>query len=204
MHRYVYLTRLHDFRRRWRKQGKLVCHGRGREMRGQRTVHLLLLLLSSVKLQIMRTQNVRSSWLKLKVTLRYFSVLLLLLLLLLRRFRRTVGGTHRSRRRRSIAHTNELSHVITYGLNLNLFRIRLLNSRRRKLSVTRLRRRRRRILLLTMPVLVLIQITCQELSCHDTILCIRDLRVDGVAVGKHLCGGSCVRVRTSFSRRDRE
>ena len=37
-----------------------------------------------------------------------------------------------------------------------------------------------------MPVLVLIQITCQELSCHDTILCIRDLRVDGVAVGKHL------------------
>ena len=28
----------------------------------------------------------------------------------------------------------------------------------------------RRILLLTMPVLVLIQITCQELSCHDTIL----------------------------------
>ena len=130
----------------------------------------------------------RSNW-KLQMLLRYFSVVLLLL-----RFRCT-------RNRRSIAHTNEMSHVITYGLNLYFFRIRLLmNSRRRKLSVMAWRR----IFILIMPVIVLIQITRQELSCHDTILCIRDLRVDGVAVGKHLCGGSCVRVRTSFSRRDRE
>ena len=139
-------------------------------MRRRCTIHLMLLLRSALKLELRRTQNVRSNW-KLQMLLRYFSVVLLLL-----RFRCT-------RNRRSIAHTNEMGHVTTYGLNLYFFRIRLLmNSRRRKLSVMAWKR----IFILIMPVIVLIQITRQELSCHDTILCLYNLCVDVVATGKHL------------------